>query len=332
MTAINNFPPLNGEVPTLDEVSRRKEHVKKIIIWHPSYQALFNEVKECHILSKGSSSPDSLFISGKTGVGKSTLLEEYTSHYPREVLEEYTRVPVLHVKIPVGATPKSVATTILDKLGDPNYDRGTEINQTARLYKLFKKCQVEMIILDEFQHLIDKETQKVLKKASDWVKRFTEEIQIPVVLCGMPESEDIFGHNEQLDRRFCNKQELKAFSYNTGEDQKEFRTFLYYVDQQLPFCNPSRLADPSMSERIFYISLGVPFYVMTLLQKATEYAVKHGQDQISDQYLSAAYNSIKRSTRPHAVNPFIEEKFDLIDALNEEAKASERYRINRKAK
>lgn len=292
-----------------------------MIIKHPRYNALMEKIRDCHLLSKGAKSADCLFIWGYTGVGKSTLLKQYAEKYPREILPEHIRIPILYLKLPVGATPKSVATSILEALGDPAYEKGTEINQTQRAFHFVKACEVEMIILDEFQHLIDSETKSVLRKASDWVKRFAEEVNVSVVLCGMPESEKIFRQNEQLDRRFMIRDELKPFTYNTREEQKEFRSFLATLDRNLPFREPSHLADPGLAEKLFYISMGVPSYIKKLLEEATVYAARHGQDAITEDYLSLAYNNIQRSTRPHAINPFEIDNFNLVDEIKKEERA-----------
>jgi GTPase SAR1 family protein len=315
-----DFILLNGKSGSREEVQLRKEHVKNIVIEHPVYETLWNMIDDCHKFSIGSSKADGIFIFGETGVGKSTILEKYVENYPKEVLETYTKIPIVKVRIPVGAKPKSVASQILWSMGDPNFDRGTEINMTARIYSLVEKCEVEMIILDEFQHLIDSETQHILNKASDWVKTFFEEVNIPMILCGMPSSQKIFQRNEQLDRRFCNRYEVKGFKYGSREEQYNFRGFLNSIDRQLPYPKQSFIADTLTAEKLYYVSLGVPFYIMKLLEEATVYAVKHGIDFITEECLYVAYQSMRRSTRPRAINPFGLNDFNLIKALEDENK------------
>jgi len=317
-----DFEVLNGIVPSLEEIARRKEHVKRIIIEHPKYKMLAECIKEHHELSINSVQPDGLFLYGETGVGKSTLLKGYAAKYPKYVEEGITKVPILYFKVPVGATPKSVASALLFSLGDPNYDKGTGTTQTARILHFIEKCEVQMVIIDEFQHLIDRDTKGVLNRASDWVKSFSEDVRIPVILCGMPESEKIFRHNEQLDRRFCIKEELLSFEYFSKEDQIEFRTFLNVLDKQLPFANKSNLADPFLSEKLYYATNGVPSYIKTILENATVHAVKNGQDNIDELNLFQAFNKIKISKRKGLINPFCKDDFDLYEAIEEEKRKS----------
>lgn len=46
-----------------------------------------------------------------------------------------------------------------------------------------------MLILDEFQHIIDSDTKRVIQKVADWIKGLVNTLKIPIILCGVPESE-----------------------------------------------------------------------------------------------------------------------------------------------
>lgn len=177
-----NFPSLNGQSASFDDIKARKEKVKGIIVNHPKYNSIYNRIHETHQLSVGSTQADGVFLSGNSGVGKTTLLKDYAEGFPRKIVEGTTIVPILYFKVPVGATPKAVASQILYELGDINFDKGTQVQQTTRIFYYVERCKVEMIIMDEFQHLIDRDTEHVLTKASDWVKTFLEEVNIPVLL------------------------------------------------------------------------------------------------------------------------------------------------------
>jgi len=309
------FKELNGMPIAFNELTVRKEHVKKIIIEHPRYKELLELIKECHLHSVGSVEPATLFLFGHTGVGKSTVLKDHLQNYPRDFKDGKTIVPVLYVTVPVGATPKSVASEFLYSLGDPNYDKGTQTSLDKRVYHFIENCGVQLIILDEFQHLIDRDTKHVLNRASDWLKLLCEQTKVAIILGGMHECEKIFLHNEQLSRRFAVREELTSFKYSTREEQKEFRTFLYILDKQLPFPFQSNLADSIISEKIYYVTNGVPSYIKLLIEKSVEHALKNGQDFIDEGNLYVAFNSIKISKRPKMVNPFSDEEFNLHEAI-----------------
>jgi Cdc6-like AAA superfamily ATPase len=312
----SSFKRLNGFPANIYEVRDRKEKVKKIIVEHPRYEKIQEKIEEIHILSRGSVQADNLFLYGGTGVGKSTILREYTDKFSRKIIEGNTKIPILYFRVPVGATPKSVASSMLLAMKDPNYDKGAESNQTDRILNFVEKCGVEMVIIDEFQHLIDRDTNHVLNRASDWVKKFSEDVNIPIILAGMTESKKIFRHNDQLDRRFTEKVEMKGFDFSTHEDQIEFRVFLNSIDEQLPFAERANLGDVKMAERFFYASNGNPYYVNKILQEATVFAAKSGNDKIDLNHLYSAFNLIKIAKRPNVINPFGIDMFDLVEATD----------------
>ncbi|ESU34099.1 hypothetical protein G3A_02800 [Bacillus sp. 17376] len=312
---MTNFKYLNGFPADINEIRNRKEHVKKIVVEHPRYKYIRDTIEEIHLLSNGSVQADNLYLYGGTGVGKSTVLKEYASMFPRRLVDGQTKIPILYFRVPVGATPKSVASSMLLAMKDPNYDKGTESNQTERILHFVTMCEVEMVIIDEFQHLIDRETRHVLNRASDWVKKFSEDANIPIILAGMTESKIIFDHNEQLDRRFTEKKEMKGFKFSTQDEQLEFRIFLNTIDEQLPFPHRANLADINLAEKFFYVSNGNPYYVNKILQEATVIAAKSGNDIIDQNHLYTAFNKLKISKRPNISNPFKEENFNIGDAF-----------------
>lgn len=325
-----SFESLNGKKASNEELKRRVEHVKKIIVHHPNYGGLLEELEMMLVLSEDSVSPEGLYIYGPTGVGKSTVTQEFTARYPRRIVKteegEYTHVTVLHVRVPPKATPKMLASKILEVMKDPLHHKGTLTELTSRIHHYVRKLGIKMIILDEFQHLIDADTDHVLTTASNWVKTFTEEVQIAVVLCGMPESVSVFLSNPQLDRRYCNKVSLEPFKYGTPEEIIAFRTFLQKIDMDLPFHNRSNIADPHIAAKIYYISKGIPFYVMKLMEKATYFAAVLGADKITETHLAKALPKLKQVARPYVINPFEDNSFDLAAAISSETNAEERFK------
>ncbi|MFT9849400.1 TniB family NTP-binding protein [Aneurinibacillus sp. REN35] len=316
---VTHFESLNGVRPTLPEYAKRVAHVKAIVVKHPNFNEVFSELEEIHALSKESVITDQLCILGPTGAGKTTLVDEYVANFPRQVQKERTVIPVLNVKVPPRARfPKVLASKILRTMGDPLFDSGTEENMTHRIQNFVKACRIEIIILDEFQHLIDRDTDHVLATASDWLKTFIEEINIPVVLCELPESERIFKHNEQLDGRYPNRAFLHPFSFSTTEEKLAFRKFLKAIDHELPFSKLSNLADPDVAGKLYYFSFGVPRYVMDLLKQATKFALKKGQDHVCEVDLGDAFQKITRSIRPFAINPFANKNFNLDEEIEKE--------------
>jgi len=73
-------------------------------------------------------------------------------------------------------------------------------------------CQVELVILDDFHHLIDKETNRILEQVSDWLKVLIKETGIPFLVVGIDgKVERILDANAQLSRLFAVRQTWNHF-------------------------------------------------------------------------------------------------------------------------
>jgi hypothetical protein len=267
----------------------RKKLVEQIYISFPRLNRVFSLVEHCHHHSKIAAEPECLLITGQQGAGKTTLRRTYSRRYPRQATRDGISVPVLDAAIPVPATVKSLVTNLLSSLGDPVPDRGTIVTQTCRLKTLIGQCRVELIILDEFQHFIDRDSNVILVTISNWLKDLLNETGVPMVLIGMPYSEVILHANAQLERRFAMCVSLDPFGWNTAERQIEFRMFLKYLDEKLPVPRRSSLADPEMALRIFCATEGVIGYVMRLIRRAAALSIDEKRDFLDLGVLAWAY-------------------------------------------
>ncbi|MEK4479974.1 TniB family NTP-binding protein [Paenibacillus sp. FSL R5-0876] len=312
------FESLNGKGLKYNdyEYKKRLEHVKKIVVEHPQYQEVYEEIEEVHIISRESVQASHLYVYGLTGVGKTTIVKQYTDNFCRQLTETGTIITALYVKVPPRLkTPKALASKILGEMGDLFANSGTDEEMGRRIIQYARECQLELIILDEFQHLIDRETHNVLATASDWLKLLTEELNIPVILCGLPESNAIFEYNEQLDGRYPRRILLEPFGFGDKVQQKQFRIFLKTLDEGLPFSEISNLSDPSLASKMHYVTEGVPRYVKDILIEATKLSLKRGLDQINEDSLHDAFHRITRSNQIHAINPFGDNHFDYFNAV-----------------
>ena len=158
----------------------------------------------------------------------------------------------------------------------PFYSNGRIFTQTQRLYQLLKDCKVEIIFLDEVQHLVDRNSQKLLRDSSDWFKSLIDEVKIPVIFIGIPDANRIFIENQQLGSRVRYKEVLSPFEYNLS-----FRQFLHVFDNHLPFKNLSNLGSQELSRRIHTATKGIMRNIKDLIYEASKISLKLNMNQIS---------------------------------------------------
>jgi Cdc6-like AAA superfamily ATPase len=245
-----------------------------------------------------------VLITGETGTGKTTAAKLYEKKFPRRETREGTKVPVLSAAIPVPATVKSLATKLLVKLGDPAAERGTAVNQTLRIQRLVKSCGVELIVLDEFQHFIERESQKILTTVSDWLKEQINETRLPMVLIGLPSSKEVLDANAQLKRRFSTVMSLDPFGWETPEQKQDFRKFLRAVEERLPLPHRSNLHDVDTAFRFICATGGMIASVMQLTRRATAMAIERSMEALDLDLLAEAYDERLAVGDPKRKNPF----------------------------
>lgn len=287
-------------------VQERIKLVEQIYIDHPKLDELQRKIDNCREFSKISAEPECILLTGPAGAGKSTLIKRYMKGFPPKVTPETTIVPVLTLVIPIPATVKSLATNLLAELGDTLAEKGNTTSQTLRLRTYLKKCKVELIILDEFQHFIDRKSLKVIQTLSDWLKNLLNDTAIPLALIGMPNSDTILDakENVQLKRRFTLRETLEPFSWETVEQQTYFRTFLKILDESLPFMERSQLSDFNTAALIYTATAGVMNNVMNLIRRATALALQEGMEKIDLDHLAQAYEQKVAINSLCEENPF----------------------------
>lgn len=294
----------NGDYSKMSRQERLRlaEH---IYISYPRLNALLQKIEYCHQYSKLAAEPKCMLITGEAGVGKTTLFSRYQQKFPRYETKDGIFVPVLSAIIEVPATIKNLATALLTNLGDPEAERGTSVTMTLRARRLLEACGVELIIFDEFQHFIDRDSKKILMTVSDWLKNFLNETKKPMVLIGMPNSAEILDANKQLRRRFAMRESLEPFKWDTSEHQREFRQFLQILDKRIPLMERSYLADEWMAFRFYNASNGLVSSVMKIATRAIALALEESSEKLTLETLAQAYEDELRAANPKAVNPFL---------------------------
>lgn len=289
-----------------DERHTLVEHIR---ITHPTFTQLLDEIDACHHYTSYNSlhNPPCLAILGKTGAGKTTLVHEWiTRHSPSSSyrVNGNTISPFLFVSIPSKASIKGTAAAFLTTLGDPS----TQWNMVTRLYALLKECRVQMIFLDEFQHLREKDTQRVLDAVSDFLKDIINQTSIPMILIGQEdEAEPILSTNPQLSRRVGTPRYLRPFPWKIEQPDtiRVFCTVLESIDQALPL-DPSGLGSRNMAYRFFHATDGYIGWMMSLIRRAAHLAITAKSPTITRSLLSSAYDTCIADTLMHQnkSNPF----------------------------
>lgn len=277
--------------------------VRHRIIEFPAYCETIRKIAQTHSRGRMAQVPSGLLITGQSGAGKTTVLEQYADNFSRREDEERTIIPVLLVVTPGTPTVKSLAEAMLHALGDPFLNKGSAEEKTRRIYRYLVECQVELLIIDEFHHFYDSRRRHDARQITDWLKNLLNVARIPVMIVGLPRSLFVIRMNEQLTRRFSSMFYLSPFRFSTDEQQREFRAVLKKIHSELPL-NAPPFHDANLARRFFFASNGLIDYVAKIVDAAVLIAGETGHAELTTGILAQAFEEAVWYAVPETLNPF----------------------------
>jgi hypothetical protein len=278
--------------------------LRKDIIMHDSFKVALSKLEAIHKRSKENGFAEGFIITAPAGAGKTTLINYYVERFPPVEREDRTTIPVLVVETPAAPTAKSLVETIQIALSGTIVKGSTEF-QTKRIYTLLKEQKVELLIIDEIQHFVDRRHAAETVKVTDWLKSFINRAKIPVVIFGLHRGLQILELNEQLRRRFSARYFMRPFDFSDADQQKGFRAVLKSMGDGLPFaCKPS-IHDFNLAKRFHYASNGLFDYIVKIIDAAVEYAEKHNLVEMNQGVFAEAFKDSVWNDAPDELNPFM---------------------------
>jgi len=303
LNALENFQIAATELNLLMREIDQPFSVRSNTIPHPSYSAAIRKIAGLHKKGLERNHGGGLLLTGHSGVGKSMVLNYYKNQFPTEQEPDGLVIPVLFVITPAAPTVKNLAESILEAMGDPYSAKGSSEEKTRRIYLYLKKCRVELILIDEFQHFFDTIRRSETRTVTDWLKNLLTVAKIPVVLAGLPRSELVIQSNPQLARRFSSRFNIPPFAFAEENLQKQFRGILKTMHSKIPLtCVP--LHDANVARRIFIATNGVMDYICKLLDQAFYLARRSPKQEITLDTLNHAFLDEIWKDCPGSLNPF----------------------------
>lgn len=286
------------------EYYKKLKLVEDILIPHKHFSQAVSRLRQVIELSRQGAEARHTLLVGESGTGKTWLAKYVQSLHPREREGSGTVISVLIVETPARPSLKGLAEAILTSLRDPFADRGTITTKRKRALELILRCNVELIVLDEFQHFLDHGIFDSMNAVADWLKLFIEDAKVPFMLMGLPRCAAILQMNEQLRRRFSSQLMLPTLSIDTEEGELEFRTILNQIDKALPTDQLSGLADVDLARRLHFASNGHLGYLRTLITKAFELMSFENRAKLDVRLLEQAFVEVIWHEGRKALNPF----------------------------
>ncbi|OLQ81481.1 hypothetical protein BIT28_14395 [Photobacterium proteolyticum] len=240
-----------------------------------------------------------MLLTGDTGSGKSYLVNKYCERISKSAPNKRL---VLSTRIPSKPTIDSTIIELLKDIGhfSATYRKGISRDQflTESLIRCLKSSEVELIIVNEFQELVEFKSGQALNDIATQFKYISEAATVPIVLVGMPWSKKIAEVPEWASRLLIRR----ALSYFTlSKEPEAFIRFVKGLAMRMPFEQPPKLDSKHTILALFAASKGQIRTLKHLVNEAVKQALAQNSPTLSNQHLADAYHLMFSD----ASNPFL---------------------------
>ncbi|WP_368925588.1 TniB family NTP-binding protein, partial [Brevundimonas vancanneytii] len=223
--------------------------------------------------------------------GKSKILNAYRRRHNTEEAREKGKLPILMVTLKANQTTKGLAQNILVRLEEELgiatlWQRGNENHLLQRVQTYISAYGIELLILDEFQHLVHSERKEVAVSVAETVKGFMNDGLVPVVMSGIEEAWRPIRANRQLQLRCIPPLVLDPIDAESPEEWELFGDFLVGFQAEVERLRliddaVSVLGDSTVADNLHTACGGVIGEVCSLLKDALYLALCQGDDTIT---------------------------------------------------
>lgn len=242
--------------------------------------SVFERIDYCREVIVNGGEPRCMLISGPSGVGKSRILEEYRNKNPPMKQVGFYQIPILLTRIAERPTIVDTAYQMLDDLGQGAISHVNQERTLVRMLKgLLNKCKTEVIIVDEFQELIEFKTDEEIVRIANWLKHLSSEVRIPIILVGTCWSKKIL-KEAQWESRMMYKISITPFSFDCQDNKTEYRQVLKGLAERLPFVEKPALDKNEFAVPLIIVTEGKFRKLKWLLEDALHEAIKNGDNAL----------------------------------------------------
>lgn len=242
-------------------------------------------------------------LGGESGMGKTTYLNWLTANLIPTVEVDHNRVPIIKIDAPESSkyTPKPLFQRMILECGKNHLKGDNEEELLMKLALYFQQCRVELLIVDEVEHITRHEVRRRLLEVSNLTPA------VPIICASCHPFKWVEGDLE-IAGRWNDYFELQQY---TGPRLSQL---LAFIELLLPFPQASSLASTEIqtglkkrdradgpARLIERWTGGILRDIMILLLDASSRAIKQGRPSVSPELLARTWQDIQT----HQVTDFL---------------------------
>lgn len=235
---------------------------------------------------------DGMCVKLPSGVGKSTSARMLVRSAAERAGVPGDESPVLLVELATEET-ESLWSAILRALGDPYWDVGYPKGLKKRAIKYLTKRRIELIIVDEFNHCVDRGQAREIMNT---IKLILNAGIVPVVCMGTDEELDKLPRLPAFERRMISAPLIGPLNWEDEEHRKNWRGFLQGLDRAIVelkiLPDSSGLGSMALAEALITSCGGVIGYAHWVVQDALTDVLSRGGKAIERLDLALSVNRL----------------------------------------
>ncbi|WP_162235914.1 MULTISPECIES: ATP-binding protein [unclassified Sphingomonas] len=228
----------------------------------------------------------------QSGSGKSTCAKLLKRHVEGQPGRDPRKKPILHVTLSTTGTPKSLATSILNEVGDGYSTRGEAELLLERVKTALNELEVELLVIDELNHFKQKH---LAEDAANTIKNILTMGWVPIVLMGTTDAQTLFTRNRELKNRCLPQVVLQPFVHTDAGSREVWTQFLHQIDLELVgrgvMKELSGLGEPTLAKDLCEASNGLIGEFHNIVLAALEATLLAGERFIGHARLMAAIDA-----------------------------------------
>lgn len=242
----------------------------------------------------------SMILSGDTGTGKSALIRYFSEKKNHNQSES---LPILLSRVPSKLTVEDTTRQLLSDLnvfGSSSHRHKSNQNDahlTSRLLDALRVKGTKLIIINEFQELIEFKGARDRQAIGNRLKLISEEAGVPIVLVGMPWIDEILNDSQWASRLATRKHTLNYLSLS--KRPKDYKDLLKLLDKLIPCEAENSLTELDICLSLFAASCGEFRQLKAILIEAIKLCFIN-RKPLTKQSLSDAFKNLY----PRNENPF----------------------------
>lgn len=250
-----------------------------------------------------------LKVTGPTGAGKTTGINEYVAHLYRTGGFSDGAMPVLYHSLDMKTTVMKVLRAIVAEFGDRHGRYRDEQELDEQIRNCFKRAGVQLVIIDECQHLcnLTNDSQQVTNR----LKVFLDRSIVPVIFVGTYDADPMFAANPELCGRLASPVDLAPLRWNDANDMALFTEFMRRLDEAMVdrklVPTTSGLDQPFQIACLHLASGGVIGNAYRVVREAMKIALSRYADKTEAYDLALAVSRWAIPNKICTSNPFLRE-------------------------